>query len=35
MIASVGNTGTVPSEFAPRNYTIPSVTFDWGWIELW
>jgi len=31
----VGNTGTAPSEFAPRNYTNPSVTFDWGWMEPW
>ena len=31
----VGNTGAAPSEFAPRNYTNPSVTFDWGWMEPW
>ncbi len=31
----IGNTGTTPAEFASRDYTNPSVTFDWGWIEPW
>ena len=32
---NVGNTGDAPSGFASRDYTNPSVTFDWGWIEPW
>jgi anaerobic dimethyl sulfoxide reductase subunit B (iron-sulfur subunit) len=35
MEAGAANTGLLPGNMAARDYTQPSLTVDWGWIEAW